>query len=313
MRRKREYIRLGFLGFRRLGFIPFLGLLLAFTLFLQGTGIYRQVDEEKRQPLMLTAMCQTDGDLLCEELKAAEGVEAAAAAIPLTAQLCLGDYSCELTLYGVDASWLDTPQEGAVYPEASSMPWLVLNQEALEAFRDESGNPVAASEINWQKTEITVNGLVGQVCGITDDDGREACGYISVRMAKYMIRNAEETPGFSRVFIRVSRASYAAEITQMLAEKGASVTENIQETGAQWEQLLYRARLNLLSAGAVLILSAALIVEKNRRDMAENKDEYRFLTDYGAGKGEIRLLLAARALPSILLAAVGAVVIRGLL
>ena len=142
MKRLFIFARLGFKSVGRLGIISFLCLTLSFTLLIFAVRDFSRFSEEKKQPCTVIAQSTNISQDQSASARDIDGVLTSTAVIVLPAQLVVGDYTRELTIYAVEQEWIDNISQGEIFPKNSTMPYIVLSEKALEGFKDKTGKTV---------------------------------------------------------------------------------------------------------------------------------------------------------------------------
>jgi len=313
MNRAGVWLRLGLKGLRRLGLPALLGLVLGLYLLSLGLAGRIAVREEKQQPVLLTAACDSGANSLLADVRQLQGVKKAAAGIPIQSLLVLGDYSCSLTANAVTEGWLTHVDEGTLFPEQSAMPYLILNRAALQSFADERQHKAEEGSLAWQNQTITINGLTGQICGVLDDGSRMPAAWLSASAGESLLLANGVIPNYTLLLVQTENADAAEAVEQQLFQKGCSVNGGVSAFTDGWLQDLRTAGLYLLSGAAVLAMALVLLAEGVRRDLAVREAEYRFLRYNGMSRAGLCLMLAVRIGAYLLLSGLLCLLLRWLL
>lgn len=313
MNRAGVWIRLGLKGLRRLGLPALVGLVLGLYLLSLGMAGRSAVRKEKLQPVLLTAACDSGANSLLAEVRQLQGVKKAAAGIPIRSLLVLGEYSCSLTASAVTEGWLTRVDEGTLFPEQSSMPYLVLNRAALQSFVNGQQRKADEGSLAWRNQPITINGLPGQICGVLDDGSQTPAAWLSASAGESLLLANRVIPSYTLLLAEAANADAAAAAEQQLYTKGCSVTGGVSAFTDGWEQGLHTAGLYLLSGTLILAMALVLLAEGLRRDLAVKKAEYRFLRYNGMSRGGLCLMLAVRIGAYLLLSGLICLLLRWLL
>ena len=302
MKRLLIFATLGFKSVGRLGVISFLCLTLSFTLLIFAIRDFSRISEEKKQPCTVIAQSINISQDQSASARDIDGALTSTAVIAFPAQLVVGDYTRELTIYAVEQEWIDNVSQGEIFPGSSTMPYIVLSEKALEGFKDKTGKTVFSDSIDWQNSEVSLNGFYGNICGITSDDDT-AVGYISHAAAESMLLFNSEIPVYTQLWLKLENSGHEESVISELTAMG--LTASYDSTKWQsWKAETRNALILCFSGASILFAAIAIICEKTKQDILKNKSEYTFLRYMGAQKYEVITLHISRILLTIILSSV---------
>ncbi len=302
MKRLLIFAKLGFKSVGRLGVISFLCLTLSFTLLIFAIRDFSRISEEKKQPCTVIAQSINISQDQSVSARDIDGALTSTAVIAFPAQLVVGDYTRELTVYAVEPEWIDNVSQGEIFPKSSTMPYIVLSEKALEGFKDKTGKTVFSDSIDWQNSEVSLNGFYGNICGITSDDDT-AVGYISHSAAESMLLFNSEIPVYTQLWLKLENSGYEESVISELTAMGLIATSDSTKW-QDWKDDTRNALILCFSGASILFAAIAIIGEKTKQDILKNKSEYTFLRYMGAQKHEITTLHISRILLTIILSSV---------
>ena len=120
--------------------LPALGIAVSVFCLCFAGATWASMQQEKSQPYELSV--SADGskslsDSAVSEISKLEDVTAATPLLKVSAIVKTGTYYAQLTLTGINASYVDREfAEGAVFPDSSVMPYIILNKAACKQFSD---------------------------------------------------------------------------------------------------------------------------------------------------------------------------------
>ncbi|NLB41911.1 MAG: hypothetical protein GX815_06560, partial [Clostridiales bacterium] len=162
--------------------LPIIAVVLASFCLCYAGAIFTAVKDEKEQPYELILTSDTNApitDSSITEISDLQGVVAVSPIYSIPVHMETGVYSAQLTLTGIDSNYIAEPLiGGAIYPESSTMPYVVLNEASLLGFSDtdsNTGGNKKAPDIDWLNAgfSIEISGMrkiVSKVCGILSSD-----------------------------------------------------------------------------------------------------------------------------------------------
>jgi hypothetical protein len=294
--------------------LPALGFAIAAFCLCFAGAILATVQGEKAQPYELAVAAQeskslTDNDVA--EISKLEDVTAATGILEVPAKITAGEYTAELTLTGMDSSYINgTFSVGSTYPADTVMPYIVLNEAACKAFSIDSsagsGDATVseAPEIGWLSVSFTVQlgegmkPVTAKVCGLltaADDEDEEPAAYISLSSAKELLEQGGQSAGYASLRARVTNIGRAKSVSKGIAELGLSVTNSTDELQAGWDADAKELTYLLVIGGFGLICASFLLAAWRALSLCRQKDEWEALRYLGIKERDIRKLFAIQA------------------
>lgn len=281
----------------------------AFCLCYAGTA-FMTVQQEKSMPFELIASTEnTTGitDTMLAEISKIVDVEDATPVITIPVQMNMGEYVAELTLTGVNPSYL----ENSNLPENSVMPYIVLNEAACKLFSKDKEKTVTteAPKIDWLNTKaiLTIGeesaGITAKVCGILESEkDDEPTAYISINAAKSLLKTSGQTAVYTTAYVRIANIGRAESVNNALGALQLTATNADAELQARWD--LWSKEMNYLFVmGAFGLLCSVVLLSAWRRISAdEQENAYAMLHWLGMKKKDIARIFA---LQSTLLSLIG--------
>ena len=220
----------------------------------------KTVIAEKSEPCELKVMAgegvilseSTVADILSfPDALAASGVYE----VPVT--LNVGDYSTSVTVDGISADYLQVElQSGSMFPESSSMPWLVLSKSAVKAFKDKDGK---AGDLILLDAQIAL--MVGEasviagVCGICADGEGAAMVYMEQTMAKKLLQQQGLGRSYTYILVRITDMGVAEAVTKQISALGCTVETTNAAQQERWSAL-EKEMIYVLLLGLALLFCA---------------------------------------------------------
>lgn len=155
--KKFELYKLSFrLAKRKYNILPILGIAAAAVCLITAAKGYLEVQEQKARPFELIA---TGSDIQNEPIRTIskfDTVLRATAVFPVSATMIADQYSANVVLNGVSASYLNKNfEKGDVFPDNTVMPYIVLNNAAVKQFLDKDNKAVPKGKnIDWLSRTI---------------------------------------------------------------------------------------------------------------------------------------------------------------
>ena len=246
--------------------LPIIAVVLASFCICYAGAIFTAVKEEKEQPheLVLTPDSNvpvTDSSII--EISDLQGVVAVSPLYFIPVVMETGVYSAQLTLTGIDSNYIAEPFiEGTIYPESSTMPYVVLNEASLMEFSDANSNTSGnkkAPDIDWLNAGFSIEipgirKIVSKVCGILSSDaasnGEDQTGslknidssqqpnaYISLSTAKDLLQRSGQSTEYSAAYVRVTNIGQADKISREVASLGLFTSNSSEELQTKWDAL----------------------------------------------------------------------------
>lgn len=199
------------------------------------------------------------------ELMEIPDVLAATNRIEVPVKLTVGKYEADLTLVGVDESYLNVQYNmGGVFPENSMMPWIILHKETLKMFRDPSDTTRRASNyvppVNWVEDDFVLSVgedlLVSKVSGIYESKDAVDAGYLNIETAKRVLQEQGQAGAYSSAVVRIRNIGAAQEVTKAIETLGYAVSNPNTELQTRWD-LLQKEALYLTLLGLAVFIVAS--------------------------------------------------------
>lgn len=250
-------------------------------------AVMHTVLTEKAEPCELK-ITSTDYKSLSNEtmweILGISDVLAATNRIEVPVKLTVGKYEADLTLVGVDESYLNVQYNmGGIFPENSIMPWIILQKETLKMFRDPSDTTRRASNyvppVNWVEDDFALSVgedlLVSKVSGIYESEDAEDAGYLNIETAKRILQEQGQTGECSSAVVRIRNIGAAQEVTKAIETLGYAVSNPNTELQTRWDLLQKEALyLTLLGLAVFVVASRQQKMEYLRQ---ERRRESQFL------------------------------------
>ncbi len=257
---KATMIKLSFKLFKnKRTILPVVGIAIAVFCLLSATNGYFDVWEQKSQPFELIAAGNSLEDELVNEITKIDDVISATAVLPISATLIAGEYSAEVTLNGIDPSYLKKSfAEGGNFPDNSVMPYIVLNKAALKLFKDKDKKAIdKEKKIDWLNQKITLQfekPVTAKICGILENEDEQPEAYISLKSAKGLGETS-----YSAIWIRLRNMGCEQSVTNKLSAFGLTVVNQNETLLQEWD-LAETQALYLLLAGVFSMLWTCVVL-----------------------------------------------------
>jgi hypothetical protein len=284
-----------------------------FCLVVAGTTLLG-IKKEKSVPYELNI---SPGSMIIQENKIAKiqaitGVTDITRFIPIQVDLQVGKTSTQLTLEGVDASYLANDFiRGSVFPETSVMPYVVLNKAACQQFEsaaDQSGFDSSAP-VDWFGVQIKVQTnqdsrpIVGKICGILVNAGSDPAAYISLDSAEKLLQLAGQKQGYPGLHIRVLNKGSAQRIIDEISTLGLTIANPLSDIEQQWDETM-REMIYLLIAGLICMLCAiGLLAAKKKIAKLEQHAEREMLGWIGIRNHDIAMISTVNTVLNLMIGA----------
>ena len=247
----------------RFGIFAILFLCIGLFFIFPACNTYLQLQEEKLVPWELVGNT-TNEDIALDKLLSIEGVARVSPVIQFDTEIQFGEYKLNCQVQAVHSTFLYVDlSEGAIFPDDSNMPFMVLNKTAAESFLSDNKTKVKVSANTSVIMELNNEATNALICGIFDD-GKETPGvYMSYNFAS---RTYMSQSGVKLIF-SLSNKGDMEQIIQFLREEGISVIYDQNELirwnmkGQQvWQFILIS--ISFLFCAAVLIQNGVLRSDK---------------------------------------------------
>ncbi len=245
----------------RCGAAALLLLTLGLYLVFPGCRVWKDLRGEKQTPRALETT--TDRDMIdLNILTGIEGISRVTPVIRIDGALAAEDAKMNCQIQGVFPSYLELKfTRGGVFPDGSTMPFLVLNQAAAKAFTREDGGHVTVDA----ETEVTLtvggSSQKAVICGIFRDGSEIPAAYMSYETA----RKAYPQSGSTNLLLYLPHRGDSERVIKALSKWGftASAPEN---EAVRWELMENQYRMLFLVSAAFLLVAAMLTRERRKRE-----------------------------------------------
>lgn len=232
-------------------------LFLILAVYLWTSAIYQhsEVRSEQKDAVRLLVTVEKEADL--SALLGLKDIYRGTPVYETIATVTSGIYSAELTVRGMDAAMVPGNLiEGELYPDTSGMPWLLLNEAALNSLV--AGTPVLPEQVSWMNNETRIDTLQAKTCGIVKDGEEASVVYTSVEAVKYMMEEKGEIPTMSYALLELKDAGYAEKVQQKLTELGFSSNLDEQKV-MEWTIQKEKIRCRVFSGGIALLSGICML------------------------------------------------------
>lgn len=256
-------------------------LILGLYLIFPACGTWLEVRREKNEPCELMATASGDHIDLNTVLQV-EGVKKVTPVIRLDAELSAEEYQLRCEVRAVYGSSLDFRfTEGTIYPDSSSMPFLVLNQAAAKAFAVDEYDIITVHAGTSVLLKAGGAQRKAQVCGIIDDGRETPTVYMSYETAS----RAFPPSGAMELLLSLTGKGRQETVVEAIRRRGLSASADANES-LRWELMEQRSLLFFL-AGISFLACASILTRKNRRqELTEKTGEREALLASGFTKKE---------------------------
>lgn len=177
--------------------------------------------------------------------------------VPVT--LSVGDCSASVTVDGISADYLQVAlQSGSMFPENSSMPWLVLSKSAVKALKDKEGK---AGDLILLDSQIALTvgeaSVIAGVCGVCADGEGTAMAYMGQAMAKKLLRQQGLGRSYTYILVRVTDIGAAEAVTKQISALGCTVKTTSAARQERWSAL-EKEMVYVLLLGLALLFSTGM-------------------------------------------------------
>ncbi len=281
-------------------------------------AVLTSVQQEKGVPCELEVLPGAEqlSESTLAGIAAIPDVTAVTPVLQVPVSLQTGGYTAQLTLTGMDASYLTEDfAQGGIYSDSSVMPYIVLNKAACKLFTDEksSGNGTTDEEeeppVDWLNSGVSIQTgentrpVVAKLVGIlsADDEDQEPAAYISIASAKALLQQDSLSADYFEANVRITNAGYAESVTKAVTGLGLSVTDSNAATQDKWDtELLEMTYLILLSVFG-LVCWALLAATGRKILLLEHEGTILALQWIGMKKQSVGQLFLLQSLMSVLL------------
>lgn len=249
---------------------------------------FQQIHTERNTIYELTATTNRS-NLDLNMLMQIEGVERVSPVLILQATLSADDFKLENKVIAVYSSFLDLDfYHGNMYPDASNMPYLILNEAAAKVF-SRDGKMMSISLEDTIRLKIDDTERKANICGIFDDGSETPTIYMSYDTAhKEFGRNQ----AFELVFALKNKGYAESVATTLRAQEVDAIFD--ASVVSSWDLLTQQFLLTMLFSISLLSCSAVLIHERRKREVQERRSELIMLVISGIVKENIEIVYILR-------------------
>lgn len=214
------------------------------------------------------------------------GVLAATNRLDVPVKVTVGKYEAELTLVGVDSTYLDVYYNmGGVFPENSMMPWIILNKDSLKTFRDPTDTTKRASSyvppVDWLNEGFSMSigeiALVSKVSGIYESKETGDAGYMDLEIARKILQGQGRDGAYTSAVVRIRNIGAAQNVTKAIETLGYTVSNPNTEMQERWDVLEKEALYLVLIGLAILIAASRQQKMETLHQEREKKDQFEAL------------------------------------
>jgi hypothetical protein len=282
----------------------------AFCLCYAG-AIITTVQQEKALPYELIVSVESAAKLsdgIIAQIAEIPDVVAVTAVLNVPVTIKTGKYASQFTLAGVEAEYLNESfSQGGSFPEDSVMPYVVLNDSSCKLFsKGGKDSEAEAPEINWLnvnyslQTDVESRGIASKVCGIFAVEEKEAgqhpAAYISLSVAKELLRKSGQSVDPKAAWVRVSNIGRVEGVSKAIAPLGFTVIDPNEELQARWDTKIMEMRYLLVLGVLSLLCSTALFSLRRKAFILEQKGALDMLRWLGMKQGVMNRLFLLQSL-----------------
>lgn len=248
--------KIAFRTIPRCGIAALILLCLGFYFLFPACQTFQQIQTEKNTSYELTAA--TDNSIIdLNSLVQIEGVERISPVLNLSANLSADDFKLDCSVKAVYSSFLDLQfTEGAMYPDSSNTPYLILNEAAAKSFALDYQTVTVSAE---DTVMMNANGAERKaiICGIFDDGNNTPTAYMSYDVAQ---KEYGQTGQTELIFLLEDKGA-AEEVVSTLQRQNIYSSFDSGITLA-WELLQKQCWQTALLSIGLLACAAVLFREK---------------------------------------------------
>ena len=288
--------------------VSILGMMLgAICLCFFGT-IWATVHEEKAQPCELAVAASSYAEItdqVVADILALDDVVATTGILEVPVTLKTGHYTASLTLIGIDPVYLvGDIVMGGLFPDNSIMPRVVLNEAATKQFIDSENSSSSsadnAPDINWLNANIALSAgektITSKINGILTDINDEPTGYISLSIAKELLRQQKLSTVYSSMAIRIRSIGYTQSITRRITALGYDVSNPNTELQTKWDAQEKEMGYLLITGTAFILCAVLLMAAVATGNSKEQKTLYQTMRWMGMSLSELKQIAFLQAL-----------------
>lgn len=216
-------------------------LTLGFSCLFPAFSQLRALGQEARMPRELL-ISSADANL-ADRLRQISGLESLSPQICLQASLVWEDSAVDLEISALWAAYQDLSfTQGAMYPDGTAMPWLVLNEAAVKVLSQDLTSGDTLTLI------VGENQIPATLCGIFADESQTPMAYMSYDTAQTLFGSQDTS-----LCLRFQNRAAAADARKTLAGLGLTPAgEDDVSTPSTWWMFLGLSPC-FLGCGAILL------------------------------------------------------------
>lgn len=272
----------------RIGFSAAMFFLVGLYLIFPAATSFLAMQEDKKEDFEITASATKTVDL--EELKGIKGVKKLSPAIKFNGKIAYGEYVLETEIDGIMGTYLEGEKiDGTIFPDGSNMPYLILNEAALKAFKDSDGKSPGNVDINGSFSLLLENESPAILCGVLSDGAETPKVYMNYDAAKSLAGFQEQY----QIRFQLFSAGYGNKVTRELKTYGLEV-QNEYERIEQWEAA-ERSIMQQCVSSLGFLICALLLTQKNYTlEKIQRREEIKNLRLSGLSMKELHCILRLR-------------------
>lgn len=280
-----------------------------FCLYFAGT-VFLTVRQEKSEPFELIVSNESSmgiTDTVLAEILETPNVMNATPVVQIPVRLNIGGYNAELTLTGIDPSYLDI-QSGL--PVESVMPYILLNEAACKLFStdNEIRSTAEAPKIDWLDTKVDITmgedgaAIISKIFGVlASEKNDEPVAYISLNSAKRLLKASGQTTTYRQAYVRIKDIGCAESVGRALGVLQLTDNNVNAELQTKWDIETIEMTYLIVIGAFSLICSAVLLVAWRRIIFHEQQEAYTMLHWLGIKQKDITKLLTMQAVLAALI------------
>ena len=151
----------------RIGFSAALFFMVGLYLVFPAATSFLALQEDKKEDFEITATATKTVDL--EELEGIKGVKKLSPVIKFNGKIAYDEYVLETEIEGIMGTYLEGENiDGTIFPDGSNMPYLILNEAALKAFKDTDGKTAAVYTCATGELTISKSSIIASTAFTAD-------------------------------------------------------------------------------------------------------------------------------------------------
>lgn len=279
----------------RIGVSTALFFLIGIYLVFPASALFLDLQKDRKTGLEITATATRPVDI--GKLREIKGIRRLSPVIKLKGTIAYGEYVLETEIEGIIGTYLEEENiDGVVFPDGSSMPYIILNEAALKAFKDSNDNSLYNEETNGHVILSFETDNPAVICGIIDDDEEEPEVYMNYDAAKLL----GGLQGQYEIRLRLTSAGYGRDVIRELKAYGLEVQ---QEYGQMelWDVTKQKITQQCLSSLSFLVCAVLLTRKNYTLEKIQRCDEIKNLRLSGLSQKNLRLVFVLRLVIVLLL------------